>query len=289
MSMYDIQKTRGVAADLSHISTKAQVTGHVGKDELPSALKDCNIVVIPAGVPRVLGDGVLNRDSLFDINAGIVKDLTEEIARSCPKAMILIISNPVNSIVPVVAETMKKFGVYDPKRLFGITTLDVVRANTFVAANQGFDVTKTNVTVIGGHGGTTILPLLSQVKGADFDRDDIQKLTHRVKYGGDEVVEAKKGDGSATLSLAFATVRFTDSLMRAMNGEKDIVECSYVENNLTPSPYFAAPVRLGPNGVEEVLSIGKLSGFEQDSLDQEIPYLQEQIQRGVDFVARTSK
>jgi len=54
-------------------------------------------------------------------------------------------------------------GVYNPKKLFGVTTLDIVRANAFVAENQGFDVTKTNVTVIGGHAGTTILPLLSQV------------------------------------------------------------------------------------------------------------------------------
>lgn len=52
--------------------------------------------------------------------------------------------------------------MYDPKHLFGVTTLDVVRANAFVAANQKLDVHKMDVTVIGGHAGTTILPLLSQ-------------------------------------------------------------------------------------------------------------------------------
>jgi malate/lactate dehydrogenase len=54
-------------------------------------------------------------------------------------------------------------GTYNPKKLFGVTTLDVIRANTFVAENQGWDAAKTNVTVVGGHAGTTILPLLSQV------------------------------------------------------------------------------------------------------------------------------
>lgn len=54
-------------------------------------------------------------------------------------------------------------GTYNPKKLFGVTTLDVIRANTFVAENQGTDPAKTNVTVVGGHAGTTILPLLSQV------------------------------------------------------------------------------------------------------------------------------
>ncbi len=110
LSLYDLHKTRGITSDLSHIHTRAQVTGHVGKEELNVALKDCKIVVIPAGVPRVLGNNVLNRDSLFDINASIVRDLAVECAKTCPEAMILIISNPVNSIVPLVADTLKRFG-----------------------------------------------------------------------------------------------------------------------------------------------------------------------------------
>lgn len=115
--------------------------------------------------------------------------------------MFLIISNPVNSTVPIFAEVLKKAGKYNPKKLFGVTTLDVVRANTFVAENQGMDVNKVNVPVIGGHAGTTILPLLSQVPGAKFSEDDIKKLTHRIQFGGDEVVKAKDGAGSATLSM----------------------------------------------------------------------------------------
>jgi malate dehydrogenase len=107
----------------------------------------------------------MTRDDLFNTNASIVQTLAEAAAKSCPDACFLIISNPVNSTVPIFAETLKKAGVYNPRKLFGVTTLDVVRANTFVAENQGFDVSKTNVPVIGGHAGTTILPLLSQVEG----------------------------------------------------------------------------------------------------------------------------
>lgn len=92
-------------------------------------------------------------------------------------------------------------GVYNKKKLFGVTTLDVVRANTFVAENQKMEVKKTNVTVIGGHAGTTILPLLSHVPGAKFTSEEIEKLTHRIQFGGDEVVKAKDGAGSATLSM----------------------------------------------------------------------------------------
>jgi malate dehydrogenase len=148
----------------------------------------------------------MTRDDLFNTNASIVKGLAEACAKSCPNAMFLIISNPVNSTVPIFAETLKKKGVYNNRRLFGVTTLDVVRANTFVdehqrtTGNTGFKRT-VNVPVIGGHAGTTILPLLSQVKGAKFSDADIAALTHRIQFGGDEVVKAKDGAGSATLSM----------------------------------------------------------------------------------------
>lgn len=76
----------------------------------------------------------MTRDDLFKINAGIVRTLCEGIAKSCPNAIVNLISNPVNSTVPIAAEVFKKAGTYDPKRLLGVTTLDVVRANTFVVS-----------------------------------------------------------------------------------------------------------------------------------------------------------
>jgi malate dehydrogenase len=86
--------------------------------------------------------------------------------------MTLVIANPVNSTVPICAEVFKKFGTYNPRRLFGVTTLDVVRANTFVSGLFHTDATKTNVTVVGGHSGVTIIPLLSQVS-LDFPNLDL--------------------------------------------------------------------------------------------------------------------
>lgn len=83
--------------------------------------------------------------------------------RICPEAHLLIISNPVNSTVPIVAETFKKAGVYNKNKIFGVTTLDVCRAKTFVAELKGLDVNKIDIPVVGGHAGTTIVPLLSQV------------------------------------------------------------------------------------------------------------------------------
>lgn len=252
-------------------------------EQVGDSLQGAEVVVIPAGVPRKPG---MTRDDLFNTNASIVQGLAEACAKHCPKAKFLIISNPVNSTVPIFAEVLKKAGVYDKNRLFGVTTLDVVRANTFVAENQKVDVKKTNVPVIGGHAGTTILPLLSQVPGTNFTEADLTALTFRIQFGGDEVVKAKDGAGSATLSMAYAGQRFTSRLLAAMNGEKDVVECAFVENNLTAAPFFSTPCRLGPNGIEEVLHYGKLSAYEQDILDKMIPDLVAQAKKGVDFVVQ---
>jgi malate dehydrogenase len=98
----------------------AQVTGHTTGD-IKAALEGASIVVIPAGVPRKPG---MTRDDLFNVNGSIVGDLVGACAKYCPKAHLLIISNPVNSTVPIAAGILKKAGVYDPKRLFGVTTLD---------------------------------------------------------------------------------------------------------------------------------------------------------------------
>jgi len=284
LSLFDIVNTPGVAADLSHINSPAKVTGHQGDAELEAALKDSNIVVIPAGVPRKPG---MTRDDLFNTNATIVKNLATAAAKYCPKAHILVIANPVNSTVPIVAETFKKAGVYDKNRLFGVTTLDITRANTFVSELKGLPVRKSNVTVIGGHSGITIIPLLSQVPAVNFTQQEIEALTNRIQFGGDEVVKAKAGTGSATLSMAYAGAHFTNRLIDAINGKSGIVECTYVESTVVPGvSFFASPVELGPNGVKEIKGFGKLSDYEKKLLDAAVPELAGNIKKGVEFATK---
>ncbi|GMP53081.1 hypothetical protein CsSME_00018660 [Camellia sinensis var. sinensis] len=128
----------------------------MGEEQLGQALEGCDIVIIPAGVAGT-------RDDLFNINAGIVKSLCTAIAKYCPQALVNMISNPVNSAVPIGAEVFKKARTYDEKKLFGVTTLDVVRAKTFYAGKVKVPVEGVSVPVIGGHAGITILPLFSQV------------------------------------------------------------------------------------------------------------------------------
>ena len=247
-------------------------------------MKGSDIVLIPAGVPRKPG---MTRDDLFNTNASIVRDLAKAVAESAPNAKLLIISNPVNSTVPIVAEVFKARGVYNPKTLFGVTTLDVVRASRFVSEIKGTDPKDENITVIGGHSGVTIVPLFSQSNHPDLSSN--AELVNRVQFGGDEVVKAKDGAGSATLSMAFAGARMADSLLRAADGETGVIEPTFVESPLYKDQgidFFSTKVELGPDGVKEILPVGKIDANEQKLLDACIGDLKKNIEKGVAFVAQ---
>ncbi len=281
LALYDIAPvTPGVAVDLSHIPTPVSIKGYCGVDPTP-ALENADVVLISAGVARKPG---MDRSDLFNVNAGIVRSLTEKIADVCPKALIGVITNPVNTTVVIAAEVLKAKGVYDKKRLFGVTTLDIIRSETFVAELKNKDVDHVRVPVIGGHSGVTILPLLSQVEGVSFTQEEVEALTPRIQNAGTEVVEAKAGGGSATLSMGQAACRFGLALVRALNGESNVIECAYVEGDGKYARFFAQPVVLGKNGAEEILDHGSLSEFEQNALASMLETLRKDIALGEQFV-----
>jgi len=294
LSLYDVVNTPGVATDLSHISSIAQIEGFLPADDgMRKAFTGADIVIIPAGIPRKPG---MTRDDLFKINAGIVKGLIEGVAEHCPEAFVLVISNPVNSTVPIAAEVLTKAGVFNAKKLFGVTTLDVVRAETFVQGITGEkDPAKTIIPVIGGHSGETIVPLFSQAKPAvNIPEDKLDALVNRVQFGGDEVVKAKDGAGSATLSMAYAGFRFAEKVIKASKGESGIVEPSFVYLPGVPGgdaiaketglDYFSVPIELGKDGVKEAKNvIGSANAAEKKLLEACYAGLKGNIAKGVEF------
>ena len=227
----------------------------------------------------------MTRDDLFNTNASIVATLTAACAQHCPEAMICVISNPVNSTLPIATEVFKKHGAYDPNKIFGVTTLDIVRANTFIAELKGLDPARVNVPVIGGHAGKTIIPLISQcTPKVDLPQDLLTAMTGRIQEAGTEVVKAKAGAGSATLSMAYAGARFVFSLVDAMNGKEGVVECSFVKSQEADCAYFSTPLLLGKKGIEKNLGIGKISPFEEKMIAEAIPELKASIKKGEEFV-----
>ncbi|KAL8688432.1 MAG: hypothetical protein Q9224_004884, partial [Gallowayella concinna] len=284
LAIYDIKGAAGVAADIGHINTKSVVTGYQNdEDSLANCLKGAEIVLIPAGVPRKPG---MTRDDLFNTNASIVRDLAKAIADSAPDANVLVIANPVNSTVPIVAEIFKSKGTYNSRKLFGVTTLDVVRASRFISQHKGTDPADENIVVIGGHSGATIVPLLSQ-SGYSLEGEELEKYVYRVQYGGDEVVKAKDGAGSATLSMAMAGARFAESLLKAAQGQKGVIEPTFIDSPVYKHQgidFFSTKVELGPNGVEKIHDVGKITPKEQEMLDVCLKDLKANIAKGVKFV-----
>jgi malate dehydrogenase len=275
----------GVAADLGHIDANCSVKGYVmevGKnpvDYLEECLTGCNLVLVPAGLPRKPGQ---TRDDLFKANAGIAKGIVEACGKFCPDAILALIVNPVNSIVPAMAELYAKKGL-NPLNVVGVTTLDCVRANKFVGMAQGKNPRYINVPVIGGHAGTTILPLFSQDKtAAGIDAAKIPDMDKEVQDAGTVVVNAKGGKGSATLSMAYAGARFGSCILAGLQGRRRVA-CAYVKSDLTDLPYFASKVVFGEKGVVKSLPLGDLSEHETKRLEEVKAALKTEIDTGLAY------
>jgi len=276
---------QGVAADLGHLEKPCKVTGYALElekpaiDQLEECLAGAHLVLIPAGMPRKPG---MTRDDLFNTNAGIAKGLVDACAKHCPSAVLGMIVNPVNSIVPAMAELYSKKEL-DPKKVIGVTTLDVVRANKFVSAETGKPVSDIQIPVVGGHAGATILPLFSQDPiGATLTAEKIPELDKRTQDGGTEVVEAKGGKGSATLSMAYAGARFGYAVLNGLSGTPT-TECAYVKSDITSLPYFSSKVTFGTTGVEKVHELGAMSDHEKTRLDEVTKQLKDEIDKGLEY------
>lgn len=164
-----------------------------------------------------------------------------------------------------------------------------MRASTFVGSVKNVSPLDVKVPVIGGHSGATIIPVLSAIPFTftDAERD---ALVQRIQFGGDEVVKAKNGAGSATLSMAYAGARFVDSLLQASVLKKTgITECTYVNTNIVDGlDFFSTIVELGVDGVEKIHPLPALSEYEQKLYAAAVPELKSSIEKGIDFVAKAS-
>jgi len=280
----------GVAADLGHLERKSNLKGYQMElgakpiDNLEECLTGCHLVLVPAGMPRKPGQ---TRDDLFKINADIAKGIVEACAKFCPDAMLGMIVNPVNSVVPAMAELYKKKGL-DPMKIVGITTLDVVRANKFVGQETGKNPNFINIPIVGGHAGATILPLFSQDKVAKtISADKIPDMDKHVQDAGTDVVNAKNGKGSATLSMAYAGARLGKSILAGLMGKKR-TECAYVKSDITELPYFASKVQFGEKGVMKVFPLGEMSEYEKTRLEAVKEQLKGEIESGMKYAEANS-
>jgi len=280
----------GVAADISHINSKCKVTScAVDKDEravdtAEAALTNCNLVLVPAGMPRKPGQ---DRKDLLDINCKIAVNIVQACAKFCPEAVVALIVNPVNSVVPAMCELWIKAGLSE-KQIVGVTSLDCVRAEKFVHELTGAPVETINVPVVGGHAGTTILPLFSQCPAAaSIAAEQIPDLDKKVQDAGTAVVAAKNGKGSATLSMAYAGARLAKAVLSGLSGTP-AKECAYIKTG-GETTYFATVVEFGKDGVNSWEELpANLSDHEKARLETLKPILKEEVDAGLEFAAANS-
>lgn len=290
LGLYDVVNQEGNALDLSHIDTNCAVSSH---ENVSTCVEGSDIVVVTVGLARKPG---MTRDDLLKINAGILSKICNDVADKSPNAMLAIVTNPVNMLVPIACNNYQSKKL-DTRGIFGVSTLDIMRANRFLADKWGVDPTTVFCPVVGGHSPNTMVPLISQAKCSaskkNLSSEGNDAIIKKVQEAGTDIINAKdKGSkGSASLSMAYAAYKFVMNLISAKSGN-DVNEYSYVDirnfksinSELKKYPDFMAmPLKIDNKGVKEVLSMEDVTGEEQKLLDIAIKTLEDNIKTGNDF------
>ena len=213
---------------------------------------DSDIVVITAGVPRKPG---MSRDELVGTNFDIMKEVTENVVKHSPDALLLVVSNPLDAMV----YTAFKVSGFPKNRVFGMAgILDTTRFRTFLAMETNVSVESIQALVLGGHGDTMVpfarYTTISGIPVSHFiPQDRLDAIIERTRGGGGEIVKYLK-TGSAYYAPSLAVTEMVESIIK---DKKKILPCAaYLEGEYgIDGIYFGVPVKLGAGGVEEVIEI----------------------------------
>ncbi len=262
---------QGKALDLMEAAPVEKHDGCVTGVNTYEATEGSDIVIITAGIPRKPG---MSRDDLISTNAGIVKAVTEQVAKYSPNAVLIIVSNPLDAMCHVAYEASG----FPKNRVIGMAgVLDSARFRTFIAMELNVSVENIHAFVLGGHGDTMVpLPRYSTVAGIPITelmpQDRIQALCDRTANGGAEIVGLLK-TGSAFYAPASSAVEMAESILK---DRKKILPCAvYLDGEYGYKELFiGVPVKLGAGGVEEIIEI-KLTEAEKTALDKSAAAVEE--------------
>jgi len=213
---------------------------------------DSDVVVITAGIARKPG---MSRDDLLNTNAGIVRSVSEQVARTSPRAILIIVSNPLD----VMCAVAKDASGFPRERVIGMAgVLDTARYRAFLAEALDVSVRDIQAMVLGGHG-DTMVPLISYttVSGIPvtqlMDRPTLDAIVDRTRNGGAEIVKHLK-TGSAYYAPAAGAVQMVEAIVR---DQKRILPCAaWLEGEYGMSGlYLGVPCKLGASGLEQVLQV----------------------------------
>lgn len=232
-----------------------------------------DIVVVTAGIARKPG---MSRDDLISTNAKIVGSVTDEIVKTSPDCILIIVSNPLDAMVTKAHMQCQ----FPRERIMGMAgVLDSARFRAFISMELNVSVEDISATVLGGHGDTMVpLPRYSTVSGipiTDLMKPDrIEALVQRTRDGGAEIVNFLK-TGSAFYAPGASVIQMVESIVK---DKKRILPCAallqgeYGQEGI----FMGVPVKLGAGGVEEVVELS-LTPDEKSAFDKSADHVRELV------------
>ncbi|MDX1708043.1 MAG: malate dehydrogenase [Desulfobacterales bacterium] len=262
---------QGKSLDLMEAAPVEKHDAHLTGANSYEASADSDIVIITAGIPRKPG---MSRDDLIGTNAGIVKNVTEQVTAASPNSILIIVSNPLDAMCHVAHQASG----FPKERVIGMAgVLDSARFRAFIAMELDVSVENTHAFVLGGHGDTMVpLPRYSTVAGIPITelmpQDRIDALVERTRNGGAEIVGLLK-TGSAYYAPASAAVEMAESILK---DKKKVLPCAvYLQGEYGINDLFiGVPVKLGSKGAEKVIEI-TLTDTEKSALQHSADAVQE--------------
>jgi malate dehydrogenase len=236
--------------------------------------RNSDLVVLTAGVPRKPG---MSRDDLLAVNARIVREVSEQIRKASPKAIVIVVSNPLDVMCYVVKETTK----FPAARVFGMAgVLDTARFRTFIAERLKLSVEDIQALVLGGHG-DTMVPLVSYttVSGIPLTqflpKQEIDALIQRTRDGGAEIVKYLK-EGSAYYAPSAAVAQMVEAI--ALDKKRILPCAAWMSGQYgIKDTYLGVPCKLGRGGVEEIIEV-KLTDEERAALVKSAEHVRSTIE-----------
>ena len=266
--IYDIPQAEGMikgkALDILQLRPHDGYDVNITGSSDPKDMKDSDVVIITAGIPRKPG---MNREDLLSINIKIISDVANNVKKYAPNAFVIVVSNPLDAIV----YSFYKVSGFSKNKVVGMAgALDTCRFKTFLAEETGFSVQDIQCMVLGGHG-DTMVPMLRFASAGGIPITELisekrlNEIVDRTKYAGGELVKLF-GNGSAYYAPAASAIEMAESYLK---DKKRLIPCaSLCEGEFGIDGYFiGVPTVIGSNGVEKIVEF-EMNNEEKEQLNQ---------------------
>jgi malate dehydrogenase len=256
--------TKGKALDMLEASPVQGFDSNIFGSSNYEDIQDADVVIITAGIARKPG---MSRDDLVNTNAGIMRAVSENVAKFAPNSYIIVLSNPVDAMTYVCYKTTG----FPKNRVIGQSgVLDTARFNTFVSQELNVSVEDVSGFVLGGHG-DDMVPLVrySYAGGIPLEKlipqDRLEAIVERTRKGGGEIVNLL-GNGSAYYAPAASLVQMAEAILK--DKKRIIPTIAYLEGEYGYQDiYLGVPTVIGGDGIEKIIELD-LTDAEKAALDK---------------------